>query len=264
MGEESEIKTQLVAEICSISSRSNACIHRQHFNQPKSPFIDWYLLLGVGEEAGRDVIRKRFHKLALHLHPDKNKHPKAEIAFKLVSEAYACLSDSAQRKAFDLKRWRNFCFECITNPANSNASKNKTWSAAPSRSKSHRILRGLKNIRDRFREETIVIENCLRANAAASRKERESSLFSPADCLLRSNSQRATHKESPVFNPSDYRFEGYPHVRNRVHKKPDNFWFLQTGHAFNCERATAKCDTPIFEVRSDRGIFKSKSAYVQS
>jgi len=23
---------------------------------------------------------------ALHLHPDKNKHPKAEIAFKLVSE----------------------------------------------------------------------------------------------------------------------------------------------------------------------------------
>ncbi|EXC23286.1 Chaperone protein dnaJ 49 [Morus notabilis] len=266
MGQESDIKSQLVAQICSISSRSNACVHRHLFNRPKSSptFIDWYLLLGVGEEAGIDVIRKRYHKLALQLHPDKNKHPKAEIAFKLVSEAYACLSDSAQRKAFDLERWRNFCFECIANPTNSNTPKHKAWSAAPTRSKSHRILRGLKDIRDRFREETRVIENCLRANAAASRKERESSLFPPPDCIFRSNSQRAaSHKESPIFNPSDYKFEGYPHVRNRVYKKPDNLWFLQTGNILNCE-ARGKCDTPIFEVRSDRGIFKSKSACVHS
>lgn len=38
------------------------------------------------EDAGIDVIRKQYHKLALQLHPDKNKHPKAEVAFKLVSE----------------------------------------------------------------------------------------------------------------------------------------------------------------------------------
>ncbi|KAK9161639.1 hypothetical protein Syun_007980 [Stephania yunnanensis] len=40
----------------------------------------------VEENANLDAIRKQYHKLALNLHPDKNKHPKAEIAFKLVLE----------------------------------------------------------------------------------------------------------------------------------------------------------------------------------
>ncbi|KAK9139279.1 hypothetical protein Scep_008960 [Stephania cephalantha] len=42
--------------------------------------------LEVEENANLDAIRKQYHKLALNLHPDKNKHPKAEIAFKLVLE----------------------------------------------------------------------------------------------------------------------------------------------------------------------------------
>lgn len=82
--------------------------------------------LQVEETTGVDVIRKKYHKLgkflaengikmhlitlwisfffllfwsnlsvdflcdcsALQLHPDKNKHPKAEMAFKIVSEVW--------------------------------------------------------------------------------------------------------------------------------------------------------------------------------
>ncbi|KAF5752175.1 Chaperone protein dnaJ 49 [Tripterygium wilfordii] len=84
--EGSDIKSQLVSQICSISTASIGCAHREYGDSGRSDFIDWYSLLGVGENAGVAVIRKRYHKLALQLHPDKNKHPKAEIAFKLVSQ----------------------------------------------------------------------------------------------------------------------------------------------------------------------------------
>lgn len=178
-------------------------------------------------------------------------------------QAYSCLSDTVQRKAFDIKRWRSFCFECLNaNLANPNTSKHKAWSA-PSGWRSHKILRSLKDLRDRFREETRVIENCLKTNAAASRKA--TSLFGPSSCLLRSNSHSGSHKECPIFNPSDYVFEGYPHIRSRVYKKPDNnFWFLQTRQVLNCERSRGKWDYPIFEVRPERGIFKSNSTCVHS
>ncbi|KAF9607476.1 hypothetical protein IFM89_036073 [Coptis chinensis] len=84
VGEESDLyKSQLVAEICSISSNAHHC--RVH-STIKTPFMDWYLLLRVDDNARSDVIRKQYRKLALQLHPDKNRHPKAEIAFKLVSE----------------------------------------------------------------------------------------------------------------------------------------------------------------------------------
>ena len=33
-----------------------------------------------------------FPTIALQVHPDKNKHPKAEIAFKLVSEVFFMIS----------------------------------------------------------------------------------------------------------------------------------------------------------------------------
>nr|POE58901.1 dnaj like subfamily b member 4 [Quercus suber] len=86
VGQESDFKACLATQICSISTRSIACTHRQGCSLVKSPFIDWYHILGVEENAGTEVLRKQYHKLALQLHPDKNKHPKAETAFKLVSE----------------------------------------------------------------------------------------------------------------------------------------------------------------------------------
>lgn len=66
--------------------------------------IDWYRILGVDPLADEETIRKHYRKLALILHPDKNKSIGADGAFKIVSEAWSCLSDKTKRAAFDQKR----------------------------------------------------------------------------------------------------------------------------------------------------------------
>ncbi|KAK4762686.1 hypothetical protein SAY86_008454 [Trapa natans] len=65
---------------------------------------DWYGILGVSPLADDEAVRKQFRKLALMLHPDKNKSAGADEAFKLVSEAWCVLSDKAKRGAYDQKR----------------------------------------------------------------------------------------------------------------------------------------------------------------
>jgi DnaJ-class molecular chaperone len=39
--------------------------------------------------------------MALKFHPDKNRAPEAEEAFKKVSEAYTCLSDANEREYYN-------------------------------------------------------------------------------------------------------------------------------------------------------------------
>ncbi|ESQ55409.1 hypothetical protein EUTSA_v10026868mg [Eutrema salsugineum] len=65
---------------------------------------DWYGILGVDPLADDVAVKKQYRKLALLLHPDKNKCQGAEGAFKLVLEAWSLLSDKVKRIAFDLKR----------------------------------------------------------------------------------------------------------------------------------------------------------------
>ncbi|KAK9080555.1 hypothetical protein SSX86_000313 [Deinandra increscens subsp. villosa] len=65
---------------------------------------DWYGVLGVGPTADDETIRKNYKKLALFLHPEKNKSVGAEGAFKLVSQAWTVLSDKVRRKNYDQKR----------------------------------------------------------------------------------------------------------------------------------------------------------------
>ncbi|XP_048331373.1 uncharacterized protein LOC125422906 [Ziziphus jujuba] len=65
---------------------------------------DWYGILGVEQQADDEAVRKQYRKLALMLHPDKNKSIGAEGAFKLISEAWTLLSDKAKRIAYDQKR----------------------------------------------------------------------------------------------------------------------------------------------------------------
>ncbi|KAB2014054.1 hypothetical protein ES319_D09G199200v1 [Gossypium barbadense] len=62
---------------------------------------DWYGVLGVTTYADDEVVRKQYRKLALMLHPDKNKLVGADGAFKLVSEAWSLLSDQAKRLAYN-------------------------------------------------------------------------------------------------------------------------------------------------------------------
>lgn len=58
---------------------------------------DWSAVLCVNSGADEDAVRKQYKKLALLLHPDKNKFACAEDAFKLISEAWRVLSDKSRR-----------------------------------------------------------------------------------------------------------------------------------------------------------------------
>ncbi|XP_059281748.1 uncharacterized protein LOC132035482 [Lycium ferocissimum] len=62
---------------------------------------NFYGILGVSPKADDEAIRKQYRKLALMLHPDKNKSIGAEAAFKHVSEAWSCLSDKNSKTAYD-------------------------------------------------------------------------------------------------------------------------------------------------------------------
>lgn len=57
---------------------------------------DFYKVLGLEKEkADEQTIRKAYKKLSLKYHPDKNPNNKeeAEEIFKIISKAYAILSD---------------------------------------------------------------------------------------------------------------------------------------------------------------------------
>lgn len=81
------------------------------------------------------------------------------------------------------------------------------------------------------------------------------------DCLEASKSNTpifgAIRKEIPVFNPSDYLSQGYPHYCRRNNKKPERFWCLRTGSAYE-QQGKGKCDSRIFECRSERGNYRFK------
>lgn len=66
--------------------------------------IDWYAVLGIDPSSDDETVKKQYRKLALTLHPDKNKSVGAEGAFKILSEAWSVLSDKARRVAYDQKR----------------------------------------------------------------------------------------------------------------------------------------------------------------
>uniref|UniRef100_A0A7N0RCL9 J domain-containing protein n=1 Tax=Kalanchoe fedtschenkoi TaxID=63787 RepID=A0A7N0RCL9_KALFE len=62
---------------------------------------DWYAILNVHPSADDDMVRRHYRKLALLLHPDKNKTIGAEGAFKFVSQAWSLLSDKNKRASYD-------------------------------------------------------------------------------------------------------------------------------------------------------------------
>ncbi|EMS53187.1 DnaJ homolog subfamily B member 4 [Triticum urartu] len=65
---------------------------------------DYYSILSVDTSADDETVKKQYRKLALLLHPDKNKSVGAEGAFQLVKEAWTVLSDKTKRLLYDQKR----------------------------------------------------------------------------------------------------------------------------------------------------------------
>ena len=66
--------------------------------------MDCYAILKVEPTADEATIKKQYRKYALQLHPDKNKFPGAEAAFKLIGDAQRTLLDQGKRSAHDMKR----------------------------------------------------------------------------------------------------------------------------------------------------------------
>ncbi|KAI7885218.1 DnaJ-domain-containing protein [Lichtheimia hyalospora FSU 10163] len=62
---------------------------------------NYYDVLSVDRHCTSIQIKKAYRKLALQYHPDKNKAPGADEAFKLISKAFTVLSDPEQRANYN-------------------------------------------------------------------------------------------------------------------------------------------------------------------
>ncbi|CAN6322062.1 unnamed protein product [Urochloa humidicola] len=243
-------KAQAAREVCAAAA---ACPHRRRSPRGGRPhFVDWYLVLAIGEAASEDAVRRRYRQLALQLHPDKNRHPKAEVAFKIVSEAHACLTDKPRRRAFDAERRASFCAACHDRHAATRTSSSSPAAAAGSRAratadkqpppaaaKSSKQPRAagaaaLREVQNRLRDECRVIDGCLRANNAAACARRRQSF--------------------PLFDPSDRRrFPDYPHVRPPPFGNAAELWRFEErlGRGDQNQRwCRGGGESPIYQIRT--------------
>ncbi|XP_043711212.1 uncharacterized protein LOC122660099 isoform X2 [Telopea speciosissima] len=64
--------------------------------------FDWYAILQLGSQSNDlELIKKKYKRLALLLHPDKNKSVFADNAFKFVVDAWAVLSNPSKKTLYD-------------------------------------------------------------------------------------------------------------------------------------------------------------------
>lgn len=62
---------------------------------------DYYSILNIPKTASQDDIKKAYRKLVIKFHPDKNKAPSAEDAFRHLQKAYECLTDDSRKAYYD-------------------------------------------------------------------------------------------------------------------------------------------------------------------
>ncbi|XP_055321478.1 dnaJ homolog dnj-5 isoform X3 [Sitodiplosis mosellana] len=62
---------------------------------------DAYSILGVQSDCSQEQIRKHYKKIAVLVHPDKNKQPGAEEAFKILQRAFELIGEPENRKSYD-------------------------------------------------------------------------------------------------------------------------------------------------------------------
>ena len=63
--------------------------------------MDYYKLLGVGENSSQGDIKKAFRKLSLQHHPDRGGDAEE---FKKINEAYSTLGDVEKKRMYDMRK----------------------------------------------------------------------------------------------------------------------------------------------------------------
>ncbi|KAK4379966.1 hypothetical protein RND71_001828 [Anisodus tanguticus] len=93
---------QLFPDLENIKQMVLVCdVHCSAENRTFGNEKDWYGILKVEPTADDVLIRKQYRKLALLLHPDKNKFPGAADAFTLIGEAQMVLLDREKRMLYN-------------------------------------------------------------------------------------------------------------------------------------------------------------------
>ncbi|KAJ9180176.1 hypothetical protein P3X46_008453 [Hevea brasiliensis] len=95
---------KLYPDLDNISQVLMVCeVHCSAQNKLNGSEMDWYGILQIEKFSDEPIVKKQFRKLALSLHPDKNKFAGAEAAFKLIGEANRVLTDPTKRSSYDMK-----------------------------------------------------------------------------------------------------------------------------------------------------------------
>lgn len=97
---------------------------------------DYYSILGVDENATREVLRDAYRRLAKLHHPDRNQgNPEAEERFKAINEAYEILSNEITRHVYDSHRTKNKKEESNTHHSHKPFTTTKTRTFTATREK---------------------------------------------------------------------------------------------------------------------------------
>ncbi|XP_047155876.1 uncharacterized protein LOC124826947 [Vigna umbellata] len=93
---------KLYADVENITQILTICeVHNAANKKVSATDMDWYAILQIERFADEAIIKKQYRRLALLLHPDKNKYAGAEAAFKLIGQANGVLSDQEKRSLYD-------------------------------------------------------------------------------------------------------------------------------------------------------------------
>ncbi|XP_072980750.1 uncharacterized protein [Typha angustifolia] len=128
--------------------------------------VDWYAVLQLtppisgGGAADSTAVKRSYRRLAILLHPDRNKYSGAEAAFRLVADAFSVLSDPSKKSLFDAEIQIATSSTSKPSPPASSSSSSSFWTACTACCHVHQYARAYLN-------RSLRCPNCGRAFQAA-------------------------------------------------------------------------------------------------